>query len=387
MNIKKNAFLLGLIHFLSEFRLYAAVAVLYFTEISGSMMLGMGVFSVAMLSGAVLELPTGILSDLVGRRRTIVLGAAASLISIMLYSVGKGILWLMAAAVFEGLSQALFSGNNEAFLYGHLKSAGREEEYKAFLGKILSMAHIALSVSALIGSLMLIFGTYAMLFRLSIIPRALGLAAALFLDEPETTDRDRKSPWHHLRESLWEVCRNSKLLRIFIADSLSDGAGEAAYQFRASFLKMVWPVWAIGLAGTLGDVLAAFSFWISERWIDRKGYKGVILVGKLYSIISNVAAFLMRNVFSPVLLTTNALFYGVTGVARSDMSQKLFTDRHRASMGSIKSFAGSLVYALLAVVIGGVADRFGVIAALVSFQIFGVVSLAIYMNLFKTDEV
>ena len=32
------------------------------------------------------------------------------------------------------------------------------------------------------------------------------------------------------------------------ADSLSGGAGEAAYQFRATFIAMVWSEWAIGKA-------------------------------------------------------------------------------------------------------------------------------------------
>lgn len=50
----------------------------------------------------------------------------------------------------------------------------------------------------------------------------------------------------------------------------------------------------------------------------------------------------------------------------------------RASMGSIKSFAESLTYALLAMVIGWIADGFGVVPALVSFQVFGVLSLMIY---------
>ena len=384
--VKKNASLLGLISFLSEFRLYAAIAVLYFTEITGSMTLGMGVFSVTMLSSALLELPTGILSDVVGRKKTIVLGTMASLISIILYSSVRNIFWLMAGAVFEGLSIALFSGNNEAFLYDHLKSAGREEEYKTFLGRISSMAHIALSVSTLAGSLMLLFGTYTLVFALSIIPRALSLVAALLLDEPKAIGGDRISPWRHLMESLNEVRKSRRLLRLLAADSISEGAGEAAYQFRAAFIQMVWPVWAIGIVGTVGDVGAAFSFWISGKWIKRKGYKRVILLSKLYSLVSNTAAFLMKNVFSHILLTSNSLFYGVMSVTQNDMSQKLFTDRHRASMGSIKSFTASLTYALLAVVIGWIADGFGVVTALVSFQAFGVLSLMIYMSLFKEDE-
>lgn len=51
------------------------------------------------------------------------------------------------------------------------------------------------------------------------------------------------------------------------------------------------------------------------------------------------------------------------------------------------SLAESLTYALPAVVIGWAADQSGVITALVSFQLFAVLSLAIYLNLFKAEQV
>ena len=175
-------------------------------------------------------------------------------------------------------------------------------------------------------------------------------------------------------------------MKLVAADSLSGGAGEAAYQFRATFIAMVWSEWAIGIAGTLGDVFAAFSFWISEKWINRKGSKWIILMGKAYSMILNVVSFILGNVFSPILLTSNALFYGAMQVAKNDMSQKLFTDRNRASMGSIKSLTESLAGAVLAVLIGWLGDRFGVVPALVSFQVFGVISLLIYIFLFKKSN-
>ncbi|NLO38411.1 MAG: MFS transporter [Ruminiclostridium sp.] len=385
--LKKNIFLLGLINFLTEFKLYAAIIILYFTQVTGSMTLGMGVLSLSMLSASLLELPTGVLSDIIGRKKTIVIGACASFISIILYAAGFNTFWLFAGAVLEGFSVALFSGNNDAFLYDHLKSRKSEHFYKAYLGKTSSMTHIALSVSTLAGSLMLLFGSYSLVFWLTIIPKAFCVAAAFLLNEPEAMAKQEPiSPSKHLIESLREVYQNKKLMKLVAADSLSGGAGEAAYQFRATFIAMVWSEWAIGIAGTLGDVFAAFSFWISEKWINRKGSKWIILMGKAYSMILNVVSFILGNVFSPILLTSNALFYGAMQVAKNDMSQKLFTDRNRASMGSIKSLTESLAGAVLAVLIGWLGDRFGVVPALVSFQVFGVISLLIYIFLFKKSN-
>lgn len=385
--LKKNVFLLGSINFLTEFKLYAAIIILYFTEVTGSMTLGMGVLSLSMLSASLLELPTGVLSDILGRKKTIIIGTSASFISIVLYATGISTFWLFAGAVLEGLSIALFSGNNDAFLYDHLKSQNDEQSYKAYLGKTSSMTHIAPSASTLAGSLMLLSGSYSLVFRLTVIPKALCVAAALLLDEPKAMgNKEPISPWKHLVESIREVYQNKKLIRLVAADSLSGGAGEAAYQFRSTFIAMVWPTWAIGLAGTLGDLLAAFSFWISEKWINRRGSKWILLMGKSCSLVVSVVSFILANIFSPILLTSNALFYGVMSVAQNDMAQKLFTDRNRASMGSVKSLTESLTGAILAVFIGWLGDRLGVVPALVCFQGFGVISLLIYAFLFNSKD-
>ena len=44
------------------------MAILYFAHVTGSYVLGMSIFSVAYVSSAIFEVPTGIVSDLVGRK-------------------------------------------------------------------------------------------------------------------------------------------------------------------------------------------------------------------------------------------------------------------------------------------------------------------------------
>lgn len=385
--IRKNTSLLGAVSFLSEFKLYGVVAILYFSHVTGSLTLGMSLFSASMLAAALFEIPTGLLSDRVGRKKTLAMGSLSALAGVIFYAIGGNYFILLAGAVLEGLACAFFSGNNDALLYDLLRDHGQEGYYAHYLGRIQSMTHLALSLSGVLGGIVLYFSSYTLIMWLSVIPKLLGFLVSLRVDEPARRDPESLgTPLNHMGEALAEVMKKKRLMMLIAADSLSSGAGEASYQFRSAFIRMVWPVWAIGLAGTLGDLGAALSYRISGWWLKKSGGARIILGGKLYSIASNTAAFLLSNVLSPILLTTNSLLFGVISVAQNEMAQGLYTDRHRASMASLKSLAGSLVYAVLALLIGLIADAFSVTAALLAFQVFGVISLLLYAKLLKSSR-
>src|SRR4051812_363934 len=103
MSARRNIKLLGWFNFCVDFRLYGPVAILYFSQVTGSYALGLSVFSVTMLSAALLELPTGIFSDRIGRRGTVICGAVASTGSIVFYAIGGTHLILLIGAVLEGM--------------------------------------------------------------------------------------------------------------------------------------------------------------------------------------------------------------------------------------------------------------------------------------------
>lgn len=63
----KNIKFLTWFNFFTDFKLYSPVAILYFAQVTGSFALGMSIFSIAYVSAAFFEIPTGIYSDLIGR--------------------------------------------------------------------------------------------------------------------------------------------------------------------------------------------------------------------------------------------------------------------------------------------------------------------------------
>ena len=66
-----------------------------------------------------------------------------------------------------------------------------------------------------------------------------------------------------------------------------------------------------------------------------------------------------------------------------DIEQELYDNRYRASMSSIKSLVKNMIFAVMAIALGALADALGVIKAFVFFQLLKGISILIYIYIFK----
>ena len=184
----RNIRLLMLFNFFVDLRFFSPVAILYFAQVTVSFASGMLVFSVIMISSALWEVPTGILSDQIGRKRTMILGTMASTAAVIFYAIGGSFAMLAVGGILEGLSRALYSGNNEALLYDTLAEQGHEAQFAEYSGRTRSMFHVAAAIAAIAGSVLAFF-SYPLVMWLSVIPQALNIIVSFFFYEPA-----RKSP-------------------------------------------------------------------------------------------------------------------------------------------------------------------------------------------------
>ncbi len=377
----KNVRLLYLFNFFSDFRFYYPIAIIYFTKISGSYSLGMSVFAVARLSAAIFEVPTGILSDMVGRKKTIILGAIASLLSVLCYALGLSYWFLILGALFEGLAISLFSGNNDALLYDTLAEKKSLDKYHTLLGKTSSMFQLALGLSALLGGVISQFSLSLALW-LSVISQFLCLLIVLFLSEPKRGSQQNTNIYSHLKLSLIEFRTNKKLRLVSLSSIIGFGIGEASWNFRSAFIALYWPLWALGIAQTLSNIGATLSFFFSGRLINKFSELKLLVAGSIYSRITDLFGLIFPSVLSPALMSTSSLFFGVTTIAEKNLLQKEFTDQQRATMGSLNALGGNLFFAFYAVALGIIADHFGVINALITSNICLFLVIWIYRKVY-----
>ncbi len=377
MSAARNIRLLGWFNFWADFRPYAPIAILYFSEVSGSYALGMSVFSATMLAQSLFEVPTGVLSDRVGRKQTVVYGAVAGVFALTFYAIGGTYLALITGAIFEGLGRAFYSGNNEALLHDTLAESGQREAYQEFLGKTSSMFQLALGISSIIGSLIAAISFQVVLW-LSVVPMVLALLVSLRLVEPKVHTGHVGNIYAHLTTAFRNIVRNPRLRLLSAASVLSYAIGEASWLFRSAFIETLWPVWAIGVAQTIGNLTAALGFYFAGRIIRRFGEFRLLIGGMSLSELVNLIGLLVPTVLSPALMASNSIFYGVNSVAINGLIQREFTDEQRATMGSLNSFAGSLVFAVFSFLLGALADRIGVIPALVTAALLSLIPMMLY---------
>lgn len=380
---RRNIRVLSAFNFCNDFRIYNAVAVVYFEQVSHSWALAGLVLAIAKIASAVFDVPTGILSDLLNRKATLIAGQVASVLSVVCYAAGHSFAVLALGAVLEGLSFALFSGNNDALLYETLKAEGTEASFAEYHGRLTSMFQFALATAALGATFATLAGLpFREMFWLSVAPQVLGVVLSLLLVEPPRPDGIITHALEHLREAFSGFRSDGRLRAMSLAAIIGFGLGEAKFMILPAFYALFWPAWALGIGRLIGHVLAAAGFRGAGLAIRRFGAERVLTGGTPLAMAFGIAAILVADVASPAIYALTSLPFGPASVAQTALMQNAFTDRQRATMASLISFAGGLFFGAAVFLLGVWADRVGIRYALLTAEILSISVPVIYWRLF-----
>ncbi|RJQ24422.1 MFS transporter [Candidatus Parcubacteria bacterium] len=383
--IERNIKLLAWFNFFTDFKLYAPVAIIYFSNVTGSFAFGMAIFSITTISSAIFELPTGIFSDKIGRKNTIILGAASSVVSAVFYAIGISFWILAIGSFFQGLARSFYSGNNDALLYDSLHESNRQHKYHEYLGKLSAMFQIALGTSALLGSVMAAI-SFALVMWLTVVSQFVSFVISLKIIEPQKHSKQSENIYSHLKIAIKEFKTNKKLKLLSISSILSEGFGEAGFLFRSAFFNTLWPLWAVGIPQMISNLGATFGFFFAGRVINKYKSLNVLITGNIYSKATSIIPTLFPTFFSPIIMSTSSIFYGLGKVAENSLLQKEFTTEQRATMGSLNALGGAIFFAIFSFFLGLFADIIGPAKALLITYLLSLPILLIYWKLHKQDK-
>ncbi len=385
MDVRKNLKLMQLFYFFIGLPFSAAIQVIYFAQVSGSYALAMSIYSVTMVTSAIFEVPTGIYSDLIGRKKTSVLGSLSLLTAVVLYASAGNYPILVIGAIFEGLSRSFFSGNDQALLYDTLAEINKGNSFNSYLGKLGSAEQTALAIAAIIGGL-IAHKSLRLVMWLSIIPIVLLTITAMQFVNTKPHKTISENIYEHLRGSLIKFKHNYKLRLLSLSSIVGYAFGESSFQFSPIFVNSLWPMWAVGLSRFLSFAGASVSFYYSDRILRKVNSLKFLFLNNVFGRAVNTLAFLFPNIFSPILMNLPALTYGTHQVARESLIQKEFTNPERATMSSINSFFGSVLFGVVSLMLGFFADKLGPRNALLTIQVFLLIPLYINWVLYQRQK-
>jgi len=385
IKINHNITLLKLFNICYNFRLYSVLAVIYFAQVTHSYVLAISIFSVAQIAQAFFEIPTGIYSDKYGRSNCLRIGAFASLFSIISYAIADNFLVLVLGAIFEGLNRAAFSGNNEALIYETLLETDDQERYHHEFGKTNSWLELSGFISGIFGGLIAIRSLH-LLFWLSIVPQLIGALISLKFTEPKIHREYLGTISLHLKDALKAYRSNLKLRYLSLASIIGFAIGESTWSFQSVFYNLFLPTWLTSFVMSLNFLTSAISFRLSGKIIKKFKATTVLLYQEIYGRILYLIALIFPSVASPFLMATASITYGPSTVAKSTLLQTEFSNQQRATMTSINSFVGNCLYAIVSILIGYFADKYGPTKSLLLGQICLISVVFLYLKLFSMTK-
>lgn len=136
LNCKTNIFLYRLYVIFNEPLFWGPILIVSLQKLAGMSLPGIFYMESAVLIICVLlDIPFGALADIIGRKKTIIIGRLFLFLSVCMFAFMSSPLHAWTANILWAIGYTLQSGADTSFLYDTLKECGRESEYKKIEGK------------------------------------------------------------------------------------------------------------------------------------------------------------------------------------------------------------------------------------------------------------
>ncbi len=187
------------------------------------------------------EVPTGILADTYGRKKSLAFSFIAYILSFGLFFYGKDYPWFLAAFLLYGIADAFRSGTHKAMIMDYLKIKGWSEQKIDYYGHTRACSQRGSALSALIAGIIVFYtGNYRNIFLISIIPYLLNLL--LILSYPSQLDRHINKKKRNLLQSmrdLWHSLQSIKVWKIVHSSAVFTAYQKAVKDYIQPVMKQV----------------------------------------------------------------------------------------------------------------------------------------------------
>ena len=300
--------------------------------------------SVLVASILVAEIPAGVIGDRFDRRRLVCAGFVFNAIAEILFAAGTNFSIYALSFVMSGLSIAMLTGVQDAYIYDSL---GDDADAKAVgaWGHLSALMLTAGVTGSVVGSAL---GSVDISLP-ALLSAAMAVVAAVcvaFLPQqnPKTHDKHPESSWISLKIGVKLLFTSPLLLYVAVGSSASFALFNAVYTLNQPlFAAQDVPIATWGVIAGAGQLLAAGYNYAAGRIEKRVGRKTALLLAMGYG----AAGFCLMAV-PHVLAVVSGFLLVVVGIhARgpitSAVTNKLIPAHRRATVLNVASSVGSLV--------------------------------------------
>lgn len=355
--------------------------------------------SIRFIFKAVLEIPSGFIADALGRRGSMLFSYACYIGSFLLYYLSDSFILLIIPSVLFSIADAFRSGTHKAMILEYLTLNDWQNQKTDYYGHTRAWSQTGSAISAIIATAIIWFRTdYNIVFIYSLIPYCLGFI--LLASYPKNLEGKMviRIPFSKVLQEI-SVTIKASMKAFKSLSKIKFTLGVASYTGYYSAVKDYFQLLIIAIAATLpalslGDLAGekkekillglvyTILFFITaaaSRNTQRvnalfknvSSYLNVLLMGGILMGIGAGIAYLHNLLVLALLMFV--LIYTIQNLrkpASVAIIAENFDSRILASALSIESQLSSVIGAVLSLIIGFLADRFGLGNSIIAASLF-----------------
>ena len=322
---------------------------------------GLDAFQIYLLQGlfavsvVLLEVPTGMVADSLGKRASLVAAGAMLSGCFAFYSFGDSFWWFLVAEVVGATGAALASGADSALLYDTLARLDREDEFRCLEGNARALQMISIAVFTVLGGFVGEISFRATLWMSAVGP-ALAAVIALGMREAAAPRSETDGSYGQLIAQSVRFVARHRLVRWYVLffGVLLGSATWLLWIYQPYMQHTGLPIYAFGLAFALFNLFAALASRKAQAVDDRLGLVGTLAALGALQVAPPVLMALVVTPASFLFILGHQAVRGIsTPVIRDRILKYTFADK-RATVLSLGSLTGRLFFAVTAPLIGWV---------------------------------
>jgi len=315
-----------------------------------------------------LEIPTGYISDLFGRKRALILGAFFCGLGFTYLCFAKTFWEMVIYEIILSFAFSFISGSDIAIIYDSFGKDQRHEAARSLANMQFAMV-AGEAVSSIVGGIIVLSG-YELLIRANAVVLWIPFILVWFIHEPPSEKMHRQKHWDNFKEVFHHIFKSGDEILFYSFFNLLVWSWSSF--FIVWIMQKYWGDMGIALAmfGPLWAIYNISAGFIGQRvqnWEKRWGPKALLKSLALFSFLGYFGMALFglapKGHWLGYLGVASGFFFpivrGITQVQLKDAVNWRIPAKFRSTANSVQSFFFRLGFAVLGPGLGMLLDKRG----------------------------
>ncbi len=310
------------------------------------------------LSITLMEIPSGYLGDLFGRKKSLVVGHTIVFLGYLAYCFSYGFWELLTAECLMGVGVSFISGSDSAMMYDTLKQLNKTDDYVKVEGRNYAIGNFSEAAAGIMGAALAV-QHLRLPFYVQTVLMGLGALFAFSLIEPKRTNKFSKSKnWENVQSAISFAFVQNKDLLWFILFSSVMGCSTLTMAWYAQpyFEYSDIPLFYYGVLWAALNATVGIAAWFAHRAHDRFRNRNISLF-----IIFAISIGFIGTALSPAMVGLVFIFLlyigrGIASPVLVNFIHERTPSEMRATVLSMRSFIIRIAFAALAPLLGYITD-------------------------------